>query len=165
MDGVACPVVRRPGCAGCLGYTEAVLALAAVNVLGAVVFAGLYAASAAARVSPAAFLAGLLLGFAGTTAIWVRVEHRSLGLDPFRRVGRGAIGLLMVVIGLPAVVLMPLFWLESQLPLEAVPALHLGPVMALLLVALALVVAVNAVGAVVTIAIAIARRWRSGRAS
>ena len=62
------------------------------------------------------------------------------------RVGRGAIGLLAVLIGLPVVVLMPLFWLESQLPLEAVPALHLGPVMALLLVALVLVAAVNAAG-------------------
>ncbi len=111
------------------------LALAAVDVLGTVVFAGLYAASAAAEVSSAALLGGLLLlAFAGVTAIWVRVEHRSRGLDPFRRVGRGAIGLLMVLIGLPALVLTPLFWLESQLPLEAVPALHLGPVMALLLV-------------------------------
>ena len=139
------------------------LALAAVNVLGTVVFAGLYAASAAAQVSSAAFLGGLLLAFVGMTAIWVRVEHRSRAFDPFRRVGRGAIGLLMVVIGLPAVVLMPLFWLESQLPLEAVPALHLGPVMALLLVALALTVAVNAVGAVVSVALAAGRRRRVGR--
>ena len=55
---------------------------------------------------------------------------------------------------------MPLFWLESQLPLEAVPALHLGPVMALLLVALVLVVAVNLVGGLAAVALAIARRWR-----
>ena len=140
------------------------LALAAVNVLGTVVFAGLYAASAAAEVSSTAFLGGLLLVFAGTTTIWIRVERRSFALDPFRRVGRGAIGLLMVVIGLPAVVLMPLFWLESQLPLEAVPALHLAPVMALLLVALALTVAVNAVGAVVAVALGVGQRWRAGRA-
>jgi hypothetical protein len=138
-----------------------VLALAAVNVLGAVVFAGLYAVGSTARAAPAAFLGGLLLVFAGMTAIWVRVEHRSRTLDPFRRVGRGAIGLLMVVIGLPAAVLTPLFWLEGQLPLEAVPALHLGPVMALLLVALALVVAVNAVGAVAVVALAVGRRWRA----
>jgi hypothetical protein len=141
-----------------------VLALAAVNVLGAVVFAGLYAASAAAEVSSGALLGGvLLLAFAGVTAIWVRVEQRSRGLDPFRRVGRGTIGLLMVLIGLPALVLMPLFWLESQLPPEAVPALHLGPVMALLLVALALTVAVNAVGAVVSVALGVGRRWRASR--
>ena len=139
------------------------LALAAVNVLGAVVFAGLYAASGAAQVSSVTFLGGLLVFFGGMTAIWVRVEQQSRGVDPFRRVGRGAIGLLMVVIGLPMVVLMPLFWLETQLPPEAVPALHLGPVMALLLVALALVVAVNAVGAIVTLGIGVGRRWRAGR--
>ena len=140
------------------------LALAAVDLLGTVVFAGLYAAGAAAEVSSAALLGGLLLlAFAGVTAIWVRVEHRSRGLDPFRRVGRGAIGLLMVLIGLPALVLTPLFWLESQLPLEAVPALHLGPVMALLLVGLALTVAVNAVGAVVSVALGVGRRWRARR--
>ena len=77
------------------------------------------------------------------------------------RVGRGAIGLLAVLIGLPVVVLMPLFWLESQLPLEAVPALHLGPVMALLLVALGpgrrRRTSLGAVGA---IAVALGRRWR-----
>ena len=76
------------------------------------------------------------------------------------RVGRGAIGLLAVLIGLPVVVLMPLFWLESQLPPEAVPALHLGPVMALLLVALVLVAAANVLGAVGAIAVALGRRWR-----
>jgi hypothetical protein len=141
-----------------------VLALAAVNVLGAVVFAGLYAVGAAVRVSPAAFLAGVLLAFAGMTAIWVRVEHRSRALDPLRRIGRGAIGLLMIVIGLPVAVLMPLFWLESQLPLEAVPALHLGPVMALLLLALALIVAMNLVGAVVVVGLAVGRRSRAGGA-
>jgi hypothetical protein len=142
-----------------------VLALAAVDLLGTVVFAGLYAAGAAAEVSSAALLGGLLLlAFAGVTAIWVRVEHRSRGLDPFHRVGRGAIGLLMVLIGLPALVLTPLFWLESQLPLEAVPALHLGPVMALLLVGLALTVAVNALGAVVSVALGVGRRWRARRA-
>ena len=68
------------------------------------------------------------------------------------------------MIGLPIVVLMPMFWLESRLPLEAVPALHLGPVMALLLVSLALVVGVNAVGAVVAVALSLGRRWRAGRA-
>jgi hypothetical protein len=141
-----------------------VLALVAVNVLGTVVFAGLYAASAAAQVSSATFLAGLLLVFVGMTAIWVRVEHRSRALDPFRRVGRVAIGLLAVVIGLPAVVLMPLFWLENQLPLEVVPALHLGPVMALLLVALALLVAVNVVGVVIAVALGVGCRWRASRA-
>jgi hypothetical protein len=88
------------------------------------------------------------------------MEDRSRALDPMARIGRGAIGLLAVVIGLPIVVLMPLFWLESQLPVEAVPALHLGPVMALLLVALVLVVAVNLLGGLAAVALAIGRRWR-----
>jgi hypothetical protein len=136
------------------------MALAAVNVVGAVVFAGLYAAGGSGRVPPVLFVVGLPVVFVAVTALWVRVEGRSRALDPMVRVGRGALGLLAVVIGLPMVVLMPLFWLESQLPLEAVPALHLGPVMALLLVALVLVVAVNLVGGLAAVALAIARRWR-----
>jgi hypothetical protein len=136
------------------------MALAVVNVLGAVVFAGTYAASGAGRLPPAAFRVGLPVAFIAITALWVRVEDRSRGLDPMVRVGRGAIGLLAVLIGLPVVVLMPLFWLESQLPLEAVPALHLGPVMALLLVALVMVAAANVLGAVGAIAVALGRRWR-----
>jgi hypothetical protein len=136
------------------------MALAAVNVVGAVVFAGLYAAGGSGRIPPVLFLVGLPVVFVAVTALWVRVEDRSRALDPMVRVGRGAIGLLAVVIGLPIVVLMPLFWLESQLPLEAVPALHLGPVMALLLIALVLVVAVNLVGGLAAVALAIARRWR-----
>jgi hypothetical protein len=139
------------------------MALAAVNVLGAVVFAGIYAASGTGRLPPAAFLVGLPVAFIAITALWVRAEDRSRALDPMVRVGRGAIGFLAVLIGLPVVVLMPLFWLESQLPLEAVPALHLGPVMALLLVALVLVAAANVVGAVGAIGLALGRRWR-GRA-
>jgi hypothetical protein len=136
--------------------------LAAVNVLGAIVFAGLYGAGARATVAPAVLIAGLFLGFAGVTALWVAAERRSRGLDPFRRIGRGVMALLAVVIGLPMVVLMPLFWLESHLPLEAVPFLHLGPVMVLLLVAVALIVAVNGVGAIVTVLLAVTRRWRAG---
>jgi hypothetical protein len=97
------------------------------------------------------------------TALWVHVEQRSRALEPLRRVGRVAMGLLAVVIGLPVAVLMPMFWLESQLPLEAVPSLNLGPVMALLLVALVLVLAVNGVGAVAAVALAVTRRWRAGR--
>jgi hypothetical protein len=140
-----------------------VLGLVAVNALGAVAFAGLYAAAGAAQIAPAALLSALLVVFVGVTAMWVRVEHRSRALDPIRRVGRGAIGFVTVLIGLPVAVLMPLFWLESQLPLEAVPGLHLGPIMALLLVALALVAAANAAGTVVAVVLAVGRRWRTAR--
>lgn len=139
------------------------LALAAVNVLGAVVFAGLYAVAGRWPVSPVAMAIGLSLVFAGMTALWVNVEQRSRALDPWRRIGRVAIGVVAVVIGLPVTVLMPLFWLESQLPPEAVPLLNLGPVMALLLVAVVLVVAVNGAGGIVTLVLGVARRWRGIR--
>jgi hypothetical protein len=143
-----------------------VLVLASVNVLGAVVFAGLYAIGSRAGVTSAALLAALLfLGFVGMTALWVRTEQQSWKLDPFRRIGRVAVALLGVVIGLPIAVLMPLFWLESQLPPEAVPILNLGPVMALLLIALVLIVAMNGVGAVVAVTLTVMRRWRAGRTS
>ena len=140
------------------------LGLAAVNVLGVVAFAGLYAAGARAPDRPAVLIGGLLLVFAGVTALWVRVERQPRGLDPLRRLGRAVMGLVAVVIGLPVVVLGPMFWAESKLPLEAVPALHLGPVMALLLVSLTLVAGVNAVGAVVAVALALGQRRRAGRA-
>ena len=136
------------------------MALVAVNVLAAVVFAGLYAASGAGRLPSPVFMVVLPVVFVAATAVWVRVEDRSRARDLFSRIGRVVMGLLAVVIGLPIVVLMPLFWLESQLPPEAVPALHLGPLMALLFLALVLVVAVNLVGALTAVAVALARRWR-----
>ena len=43
------------------------MALAAVNVLGAVVFAGIYAASGTGRLPPAAFLVGLPVAFIAIT--------------------------------------------------------------------------------------------------
>ena len=83
-------------------------------------------------------LAGLLLlalrGRDG--ALGPRWSSDPAGSIPFAGSAGERSALLAVVIGLPVVVLMPLFWLESQLPPEAVPALHLGPVMALLLVGL-----------------------------
>jgi hypothetical protein len=144
-----------------------VLRLAAVNVLGAVVFAGVYAAAGRAALAPAVAMIGLLVVFAGMTALWVQVERGSRALDPFSRIGRGVLALLAVLIGLPIVVLMPLFWVESQIPLEAVPALNLGPVMALLLAALGLVAAMNGIGAVAAVILAVtrgvARRARGAR--
>ena len=141
------------------------LALVAVNLLAAVVFAGVYAAGASGRLPPAVSLPALVLAFGGLTAFWVRVERRSHVVDPIRRLGRGLIGLLAVVIGLPAAVLMPLFWLENQLPPEAVAELHLGPTMVLLLAGLALVVLMNVAGGLVAVAIDVRQRWRAGDAS
>ena len=142
------------------------LALVAVNLLGAVVFAGIYAAGAAGRLQPAVSLLSLGLAFGGVAALWVRVEQRfrGMGVGPMRRLGRGLIGLLAVVIGLPAAVLMPLFWLEAQLPPEAVAELHLGPTMVLLLAGLALVVLMNVAGGLVAVVMNLRRRWRAGAA-
>lgn len=139
------------------------LTLAAVNVFGAVAFAGVYAAGSRLRDAPAVFIVAVALAFVGVTALWVYVEQRPRALEAIRRIGRGVIALLMVVIGLPMIVLMPLFWLESQLPPEAIPALHLGSVMALLLVSVSLVVATNIAGALVATGLGILRRWRAGR--
>jgi hypothetical protein len=137
-----------------------VVALASVNVLGAVLFAGVYAVAGATALPPVVFLVVLGLAFVATTALWVRAERRQRRLDPLRRLGRGAAGLVAVVVGLPVAVLLPLFWLESKLPPDAVGGLHLGPTMALVLIGLALVVAVNVVGAAVTVAAALGRRGR-----
>lgn len=138
------------------------LTLIAVNLLTAVVFAGVYAAGAGGRLPPGASLLALGLAFGGLAVLWVRVEGRLRGARPIRRLGRGLISLLAVVVGLPAVVLMPLFWLENQLPSEAVAELHLGPTMVLLLAGLALLVLVNVAGGLVAVIIDVRRRWRAG---
>lgn len=125
------------------------LALAATNVVGAILFAAVYATAGARLMSDRAFLACLVAIFLLVTALWVRVEgrHRELGL--VRRLGRVAAGLAIVVVAVPGVVLMPAFWLESQLPAEAGLARLLGPMMTLVLIALALTVVVNLVGAII----------------
>ena len=140
------------------------LALVPVNLLGAVVFAGIYAAGAAGRIAPTAALLALGLAFGGVAALWIRVEQRFRSAGLVRRLGRGLIGLFAVVIGLPAAVLMPLFWLENQLPPEAVRELQLGPTMVLLLAGLVLIVLMNVAGGLVVVAMDVRRRWRAGRA-
>ncbi len=50
--------------------------------------------------------------------------------------------------------------IRGKLPPDAVGGLHLGPTMALVLIGLTLVVAVNVVGAAVTVVAAVSRRWR-----
>jgi len=137
-----------------------VLPLVVVNVLGAVAFAGLYGAAAGARL-PAWLLPPLLAGaFVAVTLAWARVERRPRGLDPVRRLGRAALALVAVVVGLPVAVLLPVFWLEARLPLDAAGELHAGPIMALLLVALVLVVAANVAGGLVAVVAALGRRIR-----
>jgi hypothetical protein len=126
-----------------------VLALGAANLVGAVLFAAVYAAGGARYLSQGGFAACLLLLFALVTALWVRTESRHAPLGVVRRLGRAAAALALVVVGVPVFVLMPLFWLESALPPEAGFSRVVAPIMALLLIALALVALVNVVGALV----------------
>jgi hypothetical protein len=129
-----------------------VLALGATNVVGAVLFGAVYATAGAQLMSQGAFLACLVVIFVLVTALWVRVEARHGQLGFVRRFGRVAAGLVLVVLVLPALVLMPAFWLESQLPPDAGFDRLLGPIMTLVLIALVLVVVVNVVGGVVAVA-------------
>jgi hypothetical protein len=125
------------------------LALAATNIVGVVLFAAVYTTAGARLMSQVAFVACLLVIFALVTILWVRVEARHRALEPLRRVGRGAAGLLLVVVVVPAFVLMPAFWLESQLPPDTGLTRYLAPLMTVVLVSLVLVVLVNVAGALV----------------
>lgn len=140
-----------------------VLALAAANFVGVVLFAAVYAAAGARWLSQMAFVACLLVLFVLVTALWVRTEARHRRLDPVRRLGRAAVGLVAVVISFPMLTLLPLAKLETVLPPEAGLDRVTTPVMALLLVSLALVVLVNVAGAAVIAGRAVA--GRAGRRS
>ena len=122
------------------------LALAVADAVGVVLFGALYAVASARPLPQGAFLACLLVVFGLVTSLWVRTEARHRALDPLRRIGRGVTGLGLVVVATPVVVLMPLFWLDTVLPPEAGLRERLGPVMALVLISLVLVVFANVLG-------------------
>ena len=125
------------------------LALAATNVVGAVLFAVVYATAGARFMSQIAFAACLFVIFCFVTVLWVRVEARHRGLETLRRIGRVAAGLVVVLLGVPALVLMPAFWLDTLLPDEVGFTRYLAPLMTLVLISLGLVVLVNVVGAAI----------------
>ena len=122
------------------------LALAAADLVGVILFAALYAAAGARWLSQTAFVACLILLFALVTGLWVRTEARHRGLEPLRRIGRIVGGLIIVILGVPALVLLPLSKLETVLPPEAGIDRVISPAMALLLVSLVLTILVNIVG-------------------
>lgn len=135
------------------------LALAVVNAMAMAAFGAVYGAGALRALSWPAFLAALLVVFAGAVLLWLRVEgQRARGADAARRVGRGAAGLVLAVLGLPVLVLMPLLALQSHLPPEAGLDHVIARTMVLLLIALGLLVLVNLVGALVIGGTALARR-------
>jgi hypothetical protein len=126
-----------------------VLALGAINMVGVILFAALYATAGARLMPQEAFLACVALIFALVTFLWVRVELRHRALEPLRRLGRVAAGLVVVVLGVPTLVLMPAFWLDSRLPSEVGLTRYLAPLMTLVLISLGLVTLVNIVGGLV----------------
>jgi hypothetical protein len=137
-----------------------VLALAAANIVGLLLFGTLYIMAGARYLPQAAFIACLAILFVMVTALWLRVEARHRGVDPLRRLGRVTGGLVIVLIGAPSLLLMPVFWLESMLPAEAGLRPVLGPLMSVMLISLALTVAVNVVGVLVAGGHAVVRRAR-----
>jgi hypothetical protein len=139
------------------------LALAGANAVGVLLFAMLYAVAGARALSQWAFLVCLATLFALVTVLWIRTEGRHRGLEPVRRLGHAAAGLVVVLVATPPLVLMPVFWLESVLPPDNEVTPWLGPIMALVLIALALVVLTNVIGAIVIAARALAARRASSR--
>jgi len=140
------------------------LRLAGTNALAIVTFALIYAAGGSRWLTQGAFLASLAVFFISLTALWVYVERTRPGArDVLSRIGRGVLALVVVVVGLPAVVLAPLFALQEALPPEAGFADVVRPVMVLLLLALALVIAMNVAGTVVLAVSGLHSRLSRGR--
>ena len=133
------------------------LVLAGANAVSVVLLGTLCLLWLTGRVTAPAFVPCLVLIFVLATALWVRTERRHRTLEPLRRVGRIAVGLVVVLAATPMAVLTPLFWLEQQLPAEADVASALSPVMAAVLLALVLAILVNAAGGVVIAARALLR--------
>jgi hypothetical protein len=137
------------------------LALAATNGVGVVLFAALYAAAGARWLPQSAFLVCLVVVFGIVTALWMSVEARQgSGRGALARFGRIVFGLVVVVLAAPMASLMPLFWLDTQLPAAAGVNPVLAPVMTILLIALALIALVNVVGAALALARSAARNRR-----
>jgi hypothetical protein len=124
-----------------------VLALAGIDALIALGFALIYGAAGSRWLTQGAFLASLLVFSVAMTALWVRVERSHPGgRDALSRLGRAVLALLVVVVGMPALVLAPLFALQEAAPAEAGLANIIRPSLILLLIALVLTVAVNVAG-------------------
>jgi hypothetical protein len=133
------------------------------NAVGVVLFGALYSVAGAGRLSQTGFLACLVVLFTLVTWLWLRAESRHRALEPLRRVGRVALGLVAVVITIPVLVLMPLFWLDTRLPAEAGLNRLLAPIMTLVLISLVLVILVNVAGSLVAICASLASRRRLTR--
>lgn len=139
------------------------LLLAGTNALALVVFALIYAAAGSRWLTQGAFLASLAVSFFLLTALWVHFERSPPARDALSRLGRGVLALVIVVIGLPALALAPLFALQEALPAEAEFADVVRPAMVLLLLALVVVVAMNVTGVAVLAVLGLRSRLFRGR--
>jgi ABC-type amino acid transport system permease subunit len=134
------------------------LALASANAVSVILFGTLYIVAGLDYLSQEAFLVCLALLFVLITALWVRVEARQRGLEPVQRLGRVAAGLVLVVIAVPIAVLMPVFSLDQQLPIDVGLHVQRGPIMALIFIALVLTLVVNVLGGIaIAVRAAVAR--------
>lgn len=140
------------------------LRLAGINTVAVLLFAGAYGATATGLLFQGAFLATLVVLFVVVTALWMRIEGTGTGSrDPMSRLGRIAVGFLVVAIAVPGLTLMPLFALQAQLPREAGVGEVIPGVMVILLASLALGALVNVAGMSVAVGQALLRRLRSHR--
>ena len=139
------------------------LALAAANGVGVVLFGVLYTVAGARVLSQPAFLVCLAVLFALMTVVWIRAESRHRDLGALRRLGRIVGGLGIVVVATPVAVLGPVFWLDERLPTEAGLRPVRGGIMALVLITLVLVVLMNVTGSLVAAVRAVLARWSAGR--
>lgn len=136
------------------------LVLAAANAVSVVLLGTVCLLRLTGRLGVPAFLGCLAILFVLATALWVRTERRHRRLEPWRRLIRVVVGLLLALVAAPMAVLTPLFWLDTHLPAEAGFQQTLGPVMAAILMALVLAVLVNAAGGIVIAARAVRGAYR-----
>lgn len=128
------------------------LNLLGTNLIGILLFGGLYAAAALRYVPSWAFPPFLVAALVGFVAFWIRIEKVSGtrgGVLP--RLGRVLAALLLTVPAASAFILMPLFALRTHVPPEA----GLGDLptraMVLLLIALSLTVFSNLIGVLLAV--------------
>src|SRR5262245_48961854 len=108
-----------------------------------VAFATVYGAAALRSLSQLAFVAALLLAFAGAVILWVRVERAGAGSGALSRLGRIVGGFVVAMLAVPTLVLTLLFFFQAQLPPEAGLDHVISRVMVLLVIALGLTALVN----------------------
>jgi NO-binding membrane sensor protein with MHYT domain len=123
------------------------LNLLGTNIIGILLFGGLYAAAALRYIPSWVFPPVLIAALAGFVAFWIRIERVSGPAGGLlSRLGRILAALLLTVPAAAAFLLMPLFALRSRLPPAAGFDDLPSRAMVLLLIALTLTVLSNLCG-------------------